>query len=77
MRFFIFKLLNLLCSELGNEQVNNKSETAPGKMDLQVLLKLFAEVLKVCFFSDIYDSCYNKVLCLNVHMRRKGLLWNL
>lgn len=51
--------------------------TAPGKMDLQVLLKLFAEFLKVCFFSDIYDSCYNKVLFLNVHMRRKGLLWNL
>lgn len=65
-------MLNLLCSELVKERVNNKSETAPGKMDLQVVLKLFAEFLKVCFFSDIYDSCYNKVICFNVHTERKG-----
>lgn len=52
---FHFKLLHLLCSELVNERVNNKSEAAPGKMDLQVVLKLFAEFLKVCFLSDIYD----------------------
>lgn len=68
-----FKLLHLLCSELVNERVNNKSEATPGKMDsyLQVVLKLFAEFLKVCFLSDIYDRCYNKVLCFNVHTERE------
>lgn len=40
-------------------------------MDLQVVLKLFAEFLKVCFLSDIYDRCYNKVLCFNVHTQRE------
>lgn len=68
---FHFKLLHLLCSEFVNEWFNNKSEAAPGKMDLQVVLKLFAEFLKVCFLSDIYDSCYDKVLCFSVHTERE------